>query len=122
MDTLIWELVDIGEKVILKMPEMLLGFNSYANSVKGIARHLLVFQGNGPIVDEGLQSLIFTLRHHLQLMPACVPVISLISVDVEGFQVVKCPGVEDFPVLWLMGGIKVKFGGFPAVNRARGHS
>ena len=43
-------------------------------------------------------------------MPAHALVISLISVDVKGFQVVKYPGVEDFPVLWLMGELKLNLG------------
>ena len=59
----------------------------------------------GPIIDEGLQSLSM-LEHQLQLMPAHAPVISLISVDVKSFQVVKHPGAEDLPVLPLMGGVK----------------
>ena len=72
--------------------------------------------GDGPIINKGQNGLsIFTLKHHLKLMPACMPVISLISIDVKGFQVVKHPGVEDFPILWLMGEIKVEFGGFPVV-------
>ena len=92
--------MDIGEKLIPKVPEMLLGPNSSTDSIMGILGHLLVFCSYGPIVDEGLLSLsIFTLKHHLQLMPAHVPVVSLISVDVKGFQVVMSHGVEDFPVL-----------------------
>ena len=86
MDTLIGELAHIGEKLIPKIPEMLLKFNSCANSIKGITRYLLVLWGDGSIVNKGLESLsIFTLKHHLQLMPAHVPVISLISGDVKGF-------------------------------------
>ena len=54
MDTLIKELVDIGEKLIPKMQEMLLGFDSHADSIKGITGHLLVLQGNGPIVNKEL--------------------------------------------------------------------
>ena len=120
MDALIRELADIGEKCIPKMPEMLLSFNSCVNSIKG---HLLVLWGDDPIVNKGLKSLsIFTLEHHLQLTPACEPVICLISVDVKGFQAVKHPCVEDFPVLPLMGGIKGEFGSFPVVNGVTGNS
>ena len=105
------------------MPEMLLNFDSCAYSIKGIMGHLLMLQGVGLIVSKGLESLsIFTLKHHLQLKPAHVLVFSHISVDVKGFQVVKHPGVEDFPVLQLMGQIEVEFGSFPAVTGARGHS
>ena len=72
MVTLIGELADIGEKLI---PEMVLSCDSCADSIRGILEHLLVLQGNGPIVDKRLESLaIFTLKHHLQLLPACVPV------------------------------------------------
>ena len=86
MDTLIGELADTEEKLILKMPEMLISFNSHANSIKGIMVCLLVLLGDGPIVNKGLASLsIFTLKHHLQLMPAHALVISLISVDVKDF-------------------------------------
>ena len=89
MDTLIGELADIREKLILEVPEMLLSFNSGAYSIKGILGHLLVLWGDGPIVGKGLVSLsIFTLKHHLQLLPAGMPVISLISIDVKDFQVI----------------------------------
>ena len=83
------ELADIGEKFVLEISEMLLSFYSCANGIKGFSGCLLVLWGDGPIVDDGLESLsIFSLEHHLQLLPACVPVISLISIDVEGFQVI----------------------------------
>ena len=86
MDTLIGELADIGEKLI---PEMLLSFNSHVDSIKCFPGHHLVLLGDGSIVDKGLDSLsIFTLKHHFQLPPACVAVISLISIVVEGFQVI----------------------------------
>ena len=123
MDTLIGELADIREKLIPKVPEMLLGFDSHSSSIKGIPGHLLMLQSDGPIVNKGLESLsILTLKYHLQLLPACAPVISFISIDVKGFQVVMHPVVEDFPVLQLIGGIKVEFGSFPAVIGVRGHS
>ena len=79
---------------------MPLGFDIHADSIKGITGHLLILQCGGPIVNKGLENLsIFTLKHHLQLTPACLPVVSLISVDVKGFQVVKHRHIEDFPVL-----------------------
>ena len=84
MDTLLGELADIREKLILEMPEMLLSFGSHANSIKGILGHLLVGQSEGPIVSKGLGSLsIFTLKHHLHLLPASLPVVSFISIDVN---------------------------------------
>ena len=122
IDTLTGELADIREKLVPKVPEMLISFNSCADSIKGILGHLLVLWGEGPIVMRDCQSLsIFTLEHHLQLAPASMAVISLISIDVKGFQVARRPGVEDFPVLWLIGRIEIEHRGFPAVNRARGH-
>ena len=103
-----------------KVPEMIISFNSCANNIKGIFGHLLVLLGNGPIVDEGLQSLSFlTLGHHLSLAPASMAVISLISTDVESFQIIESHGVENFPVLQLTGGIEIEIGHFPAVNRVR---
>ena len=89
METLVGELADIGEKFILEMPEMLISLYGSTNGIKGFPGHLLVLQGYVPIVVEGLKILsIFTLEYHLQLPPACAPVVSLISIDVEGFQVV----------------------------------
>ena len=91
MDTLTGELADIGQKFILEMPEMLISFYSSVNDIKGFPGHLLVLLGNGPIVDEGLKSQslsMFALENHLQLLPACVLVISLTSTNVEGFQVI----------------------------------
>ena len=61
MDTLIGELADIREKFI---PEMLIGFDSSADGIKGFPEHLLVLMGDGAIVNEGL-----------------------ISINVKGFQV-----------------------------------
>ena len=111
MATLIRELVDIGEKLIPKMPDMLLDFDSPADSIKGITVHLLMLQDDGPIVNKGLESLsIFTLKNHLQPMPAHVLIISLISIDVEGFQIVRHPGAEDFSFLQLMGELKLNLG------------
>ena len=100
MDMLDGELANTGKEFIPKMPEMLLGLYCSSNSIKGKLGHSLTPHSNGPIVDEGLESLlIFTLKHHLQLLSAHVPVISLISTNVKGFQVLKGPGLEDFLVL-----------------------
>ena len=91
MDTLIRDLADMGEKFIPEMPEMLLGFYSYScpNVIKGFAGCLLVLHSYGPIVNKGLESVsVFTLKHRLQLLQASVQVISLISIDVESFQVI----------------------------------
>ena len=82
-----------------------------------------MLQRDGPIINEGLKGLyILTLKHHLQLVPASMAAINLINIDVEGFQVVKSPGVEDFPVLQMMEGIEIELSGLPVVNRMRGHS
>ena len=95
---------------------MLLNFGSHANSIKGMPGHCLLLWSVGPIVNKGLESeSILTFKHHLQLLPACAPVISL-----KDFQVVKCPGIEDFPVLQMMGGIKVEFWSFLVVIGVRG--
>ena len=111
MDTLIGKLVDIREKLIPEMSEMLLSFDSCLDSIKGNKGYLLMLQGNGSIVDKGLDSLsIFTLKHHLQLLPSCVPVVSIISIDVKSFHVVKWPGIENIPVLQVMGELKLILG------------
>ena len=66
---------------------------------------ILQLWGNGAIINEGLESLlVFTLRHHFKLLPASVVAISFLGNDVEGFQVIYSPGIEDFPVLQLVGG------------------
>ena len=100
MDTLIGGLLDIGGEFILEVPEMLLRLDSSTDSIKGKLGCPLTLQHGGPIVNEGLESFsIFALKHHLTPFPACVLVISFISINVKGFQVVKSPGAEDFPVL-----------------------
>ena len=50
--------------------------------------------------------LIIALKHELQLLAAFVAVISLISLNVQGIQVIKGPVIEGFPVIRLVGGIK----------------
>ena len=45
MDTHIEELEDIREKLIPEMPEMLLSFDSHADSIRGILECLLVLSG-----------------------------------------------------------------------------
>ena len=100
MDTLIRELEDVGNEFIPEVPEMFLKLYSGTDIIKGKLGHLLTPQGDGRIVDEGLESLsVFALENHLQLLPAHAQVISFISFIVEGFQVVTSPGIEDFPVL-----------------------
>ena len=65
---------------------------------------LLVFQCDGLIVQESLEHLpVFALKHHFELLPSSPSVIKLISVDVEGFQVIQIPGVEGLPVICLLG-------------------
>ena len=48
MDTLIGELVDIGEMFV---PEIFLNFYSSIDGIMGFPGHLLVLWGDGPIVD-----------------------------------------------------------------------
>ena len=87
MDTLTGELADIREKLIPKMPDILIGFYISAEGIKGFLGQFLVLWGYAPIVDEGLESLsIIALKHHLLLLLACT--LSLIGIDVKGFQVV----------------------------------
>ena len=57
----------------------------------------------------------------LELFPAFGAVVSFISLNVQGIQIVKDTGVEGFPVYRLVRRIKVKGGGFPEVGGARGH-
>ena len=96
--TLIRELVDVRGGVHPRnVPQTL---NSCPNSIKGKLEHPLTPWGDNAIVDEGLQSLsILPLTHHLELLPASTAVTSFLSIDVEGFQVIYSPGIEDFPVL-----------------------
>ena len=77
---------------------------------------------DGAVVYEGLESLsIITLKHELQKLPAFVAVIRFISLYVKGIQVIKCPGIESFPVCRLVGGVEMEGGGIPAVVWVRGH-
>ena len=87
MDTVIGVLVDIRVEFISEMPEMLLGLDRCAYSIKGKLGCPLTLWGNGPIVNEGLLSLsIFALKHHFKLFPASAPVISFYGINVKGFQ------------------------------------
>ena len=102
---------------------MLLRLYQSANGIKGKPGHLLTLNGNYPIVYEGLESLsIFTLKHHTELLSASVAVISLLSVNVEGFQEVESPGIEHFPVLRLMGEWEMEGGSFPVILQVRHHA
>ena len=86
MDTLVWQLVDIGEEFIL---EMLLRLNSCPDSIKGKLGCPLTPWVDCAVVDDGLESLsIFALKHHLKLLPASLVAISFIGIDVKGFQVI----------------------------------
>ena len=53
MDTLIRELADVREELILEVPEMLLRLNSCHNSIIGELGCPLTLQGDGAIVYEG---------------------------------------------------------------------
>ena len=111
MDTLIAELVDVKEELIREMPEMLLRLDSSANSITGKPGHPLTLRGDGTIVDEGLEILlVLALKHHFKLLPASAAVISLLCIDVKGPQVIYNPGVEELPVLQLMGELKLNVG------------
>ena len=101
---------------------MLLRLYHSTDAIKGKQEHLLTLCSDGPIVYEGLESLsTFALEHHAKLLPASVEVISLLNVDVEGFQEVKNPGIEHFLVLILIGRIEMERGSFPAVMWVRSH-
>ena len=114
MDALIRKLADTGWELISEVPEMLLRFDSSASSIKGKLGHPLTLWNDGAIVYEGLESLpVFTLEHHLKVLPASAAVISFLSINVEGFQVIYSPVIEDFPVLLTKGEIKIESGGFP---------
>ena len=104
------------------MPEMLLRLYCSTDGIKDKPGHLLTLCSDGPTAYEGLESLsIFSLKHHVELLPASVVVISLLSVNVEGFQEVNGPGIEHFPVVRLTGGVEIECGSFTAVMRVRGH-
>ena len=50
MDTLVRELANIGEELIPEVPEMLLGCDSSADSIKGKPEFSLALWGDGAIV------------------------------------------------------------------------
>ena len=63
---------------------------------------LLVLQGDGPIVDEGLEGLpVFAFEHHFKLVPVSFIVIGFFDIDVEGLQVVNATHIKCSPVLRL---------------------
>ena len=94
---------------------MLLQLYRSADGIKGKLGHLLTLCGNGPIIYEGLKSLsIFTLQHHAELLPGSMAVISLLSVNVEGFQEVESPGLEHSSP-------QMEWGSFLVVMKVRGH-
>ena len=64
------------------------------------------------ILSECLESLsVFALEHHFQLLPSSLAVISFFSINVKGFQVVNCTGIEDSSPL-IAGGLKLHFRAF----------
>ena len=69
-----------------------------------------------PLSEEGVESLpVFAVKHHLQLLPSGLSVISFFCINVEGFQVIYGSGIEDFSVtLTAGGGIEVEFWVFPS--------
>ena len=70
----------------------------------------------------GLEGLpILPLKHHVEMFPASMAFISLVSVDIKGFEVINCSSVEDLPVLRLVRGLEVEGGGFPVGIGMRGH-
>ena len=74
----------------------------------------MTLQGNCAIVHEGLDRLpVFALEHHIQVFPSGFSVINFFCINFEGFQVIYASGVDDFPVLQLLGGVKVEILGFP---------
>ena len=73
-----------------------------------------MLQGHGAIVNQGLESLsVIALKHKLDLFLTFVVVIRLFKLNVKGIQAIKGPGIEGFPVLWLINWIKMESGGFP---------
>ena len=112
MDTLVREVADIREEFILEMPEMFLGLNSCPNSIKGRLGHPPDSLGDGAIV-YGLEILSSSSNINLKLLPASAAVISFLSIDVEGFQVIYSPGTHDFAGP-LTGGVKSKLRCFPS--------
>ena len=78
-----------------------------------------MLQDDGPVVVQSLEGLpVFSLKHHLQLLPASLHGVSLFGIDVEGLQEVDGPGVENLPVLQLLGGHEAKFGSLPVCSTA----
>ena len=73
-----------------------------------------MLRGDGPIVQECLEGLpVFTLKHHFELFSAGLGLIGLIGINVEGFQVVRSPGIEGLLVLHLLGQCETELRGFP---------
>ena len=76
---------------------MLLRLNSCHNSIIGELGCPLTLQGDGAIVYEGLESLlVFALKDHFKLLLFSAAVVSFLIINVEGFQVICIPGIEDF--------------------------
>ena len=51
----------------------------------------------------------------LEVLPTLMMIISLLSLDVQGIQIMKSPDVEGSPVLRPVRGVKVECWGFPVV-------
>ena len=117
MYSLTWELPSIRQQLIL----VLLRLYSSADGIKGGLGCFHALLHYGVIVYKGLESLsIIALKHELQLLPAFAVVDSLISLDVQGIQVIEGCGVEGSPILRLVGGMEVENGSIPMVIWARG--
>ena len=59
-----------------------------------------------PLLMMDWRVCIFTLKHHLKLLPASVAVVIFLGIDVEAFQVNYSPGIEYFLVPQLAGELK----------------
>ena len=75
---------------------------------------LLVFQGDGPSVNEGLQELdVFSLEHHSRLLPTLFSVVFTLSINVHSFMEIKYSNVEGFPLTDLIFVLKMHILSFP---------
>ena len=100
VDAFIKLLVHIQEELISEVPEVVIRYDGHCSDIQYLPGCLLLLLGDGPFVNQGLESLpVVTLKHHLQLLLASLHGVSFFGIDVKGLQEVNGPGIKHFPVL-----------------------
>ena len=96
----IWLLLHIAHDLICKIPKVFFIFYAWPDGFECFCRCLLIFLSYGFIVSHGLQGLsVFTLEHHLDLLPSMFVLILSLRVYIQGFQKNLIPWCKSSSIL-----------------------